>query len=416
MRRLSPPARGRCWVRGNAIGTTNVLDYVAAMSEVTAHLAPGACVAVIGGGIAGCCVARALNVRGFDITIIDSAPSSGAGASGNPAALFAPRLPRERVPMGRVMASAYLFGLDYYDRLMAEGAAPWLGARGAFVMARDDDEQERQSRALAAFNWPEEVMRWIEPAEASTLTGLDVPRGGLWFARSGTLDPIAVTTHLCAGVRWLQADVASLDCDEAGWLLGAPGGDSLGTFEAVVAAAGMGLPGLLAEQKWPIRGNRGQLTYLPAEPVGPVVPVTYGGYLTPPVALGDGRTGHVLGATYARPAEIDPADWEQVTEASHAHLLGQLAVHFPAQAKARPIGGRTSIRATLHDILPLAGRVDDELYVLGGLGSRGFLTAPLMAEMIAAMMTGATLPLENDLIAAVDPGRFRKRQAAAAPA
>lgn len=380
------------------------------MSEPTTELAPGARVAVIGGGIAGCCVARALSARGFDVTIIDCAPGPGAGASGNPAALFAPRLPRERVPMGRVMASAYLFGLDYYDQLAAEGAAPWLGARGAFVMARDDDEQERQSRALAAFDWPKEIMRWIEPDEASMRTGLEVPRGGLWFAGSGTLDPLAVTTHLCAAIKWVQADIGALACDAAGWSLNTSVGRRLGTFEAVVAAAGMGLPKLMAEQAWPIRGNRGQLTYLPALPSGPKVPVTYGGYLTPLVTLGDGRTGHVLGATYARPAEIDPVDWERVTDASHAHLLAQLAVHFPAQAVARPIGGRTSIRATLHDILPLAGRVGDNLYVLGGLGSRGFLTAPLMAEMIVAMMTGARLPLEDDLIAAVDPGRFRNRQ------
>jgi len=43
---------------------------------------------------------------------------------------------------------------------------------------------------------------------------------------------------------------------------------------------------------------------------------------------------------------------------------------------------------------------------LGGLGSRGFLTAPLLAELIADQIAGAPLPLEADLVQALNPGRF----------
>ena len=103
-------------------------------------------IAVIGAGIAGATLANALHVRGHKPTIIDAANCLGAGASGNPVALIAPRLTRERVPMGRIIASAYLHAVRFYDALQDMGGDPWIGARGSYVMAQNDDEAERHGR------------------------------------------------------------------------------------------------------------------------------------------------------------------------------------------------------------------------------------------------------------------------------
>jgi tRNA 5-methylaminomethyl-2-thiouridine biosynthesis bifunctional protein len=48
--------------------------------------------------------------------------------------------------------------------------------------------------------------------------------------------------------------------------------------------------------------------------------------------------------------------------------------------------------------MPVAGALDAPgLFVLGGLGSRGFCTAPLLAEHIAAEALGLPSPLPNSL-------------------
>ncbi|MDQ3125799.1 MAG: FAD-dependent cmnm(5)s(2)U34 oxidoreductase, partial [Pseudomonadota bacterium] len=62
---------------------------------------------------------------------------------------------------------------------------------------------------------------------------------------------------------------------------------------------------------------------------------------------------------------------------------------------------------TTPDRLPLAGTVPgvEGLFVLGGLGSRGFCAAPLLAEHVAALATGAPSPLPAVLAARVDPLR-----------
>ena len=69
------------------------------------------------------------------------------------------------------------------------------------------------------------------------------------------------------------------------------------------------------------------------------------------------------------------------------------------------------------DFLPLAGPTEAAgVFVLSGLGSRGFCSAaPLLAEHVAALALGAPPPLAAALAEIVHPGRFvmrRKRRLA----
>ncbi|HLK24067.1 MAG TPA: hypothetical protein VKT30_05370, partial [Caulobacteraceae bacterium] len=50
------------------------------------------------------------------------------------------------------------------------------------------------------------------------------------------------------------------------------------------------------------------------------------------------------------------------------------------------------------------------LFVLSGLGSRGFCSAPLLAEHVAATALGAPSPLPSPLAALVEPHRFEMRR------
>ena len=365
-------------------------------------------IAVIGAGIAGGCLVRALMRRGINVTLIDSAPVPGSGASGNPVALLAPRLPRTQSPIGRLMASAFLHAVQFYDALEGEGAGVWSGPRGAFAMAHNPDESERQQRASVAFNLPKDVMRLVDQVEASMLTGVEVPKGGLWFERAGALCPPAITAALTSGVTYSQRNAVKFQEAEDGINIIDGDGASLGNFDGVVVAAGVGIMDLMPDQAWPLRANRGQLAYLPTLNPTPRVPVTYGGYISPLVDLGDGQQGHVLGATYARRDEMPDAEWAAIRAADNTDMIENLQAHLPALSANMPMGGRTALRATIRDYIPLAGKVADNLYVLGGLGSRGFLTAPILAELIAGQMTGGPLPLDDDIINALDPARFRK--------
>jgi len=100
-----------------------------------------------------------------------------------------------------------------------------------------------------------------------------------------------------------------------------------------------------------------------------------------------------------------------------------------------PWQGRVGWRHLTPDRLPLVGAVPctmqaqparlerlrevaraPGLWVLAGLGGRGFTWAPLLGEVVAALVTGGPLPMESRLLDAADPARHLLRQARRAAA
>jgi tRNA 5-methylaminomethyl-2-thiouridine biosynthesis bifunctional protein len=280
---------------------------------------------------------------------------------------------------------------------------------------------------------PADHIALVGAAEARRLTGIDAPLGGLWFPKAGSIDPPAVCAALAEGVSVRSAAVASVARGSDGWCLRDVAGAVVAEAAAVVLAAGPWTPCLWPGAELPIHANRGQITLLPAAPDAPRAALSFGGYLSPPVAGGR----HVLGATYGRIPDPDDAAWRAVRADDHAANLSVLAEALPglrAQWDGNPAeGGRVSLRATIADHLPVMGPLFDAaawreayadlhhgrawrtyppapladgLFVLGGLGSRGFQTAPLLGEALAALMAGDVLPFARDLWEAVHPGRF----------
>ena len=117
----------------------------------------------------------------------------------------------------------------------------------------------------------------------------------------------------------------------------------------------------------------------------------------------------MFGATHDRDDEAsDPRAGDTVRNLA---LLRQLRPDLTSTLEAAPLEARAGVRAVTPDFLPLAGALDPPgLFILSGLGSRGFCAAPLLAEHVAALALGAPSPLPADLAAIVDPARFIQRR------
>jgi len=373
-------------------------------------------VAVIGAGIAGQWLNKALGERGMTVDLFDTAGPAG-GMAGNPAALLVPKLHRQPTPAGQLHASAFLHALRSYDALPGP---IWHEPRGARLALGDRDRAER---TVGGLGWPEEVL---------SLDGSsDVPVQR--FDRSGALDTDAVRAMLAASVR--QEEVAGIATgDHAPWRLLDPDDDPLWEGDAVIVAAG-GWSGLLLGAPWlNIRPSRGQVSFVrDGSAVAPEGSFSFDGYVTPALRLPDGSTGRILGSSFEelrRPDENDA--WRIWSAQDHDRYADKFAVYFGG---ARPVAdtGWVGLRATTPDRLPLAGmlpnraayledypdlhqgkqwkaypqaRYRDGLYLLSGLGARGYQFAPLLAELLADQIAGTPLPLPTDLIDALHPGRF----------
>lgn len=347
-------------------------------------------VAIVGAGVAGAALARAFVALGVRATVIE-ADRPGAGGSGFPAALVTPRLD---VGDGEIAA--------LYAQALRRAAALYAAVPGA-VVARGVLQLERFPRDAGRFRgvseqdlWPAGAMAVLDAGGCADRLGEPVAGGGLWMDQAMALRPAAVLDAWLAAADRIAATVGRIEPADPGWTLLDERGEAILEAEAVVVAAGWGtaalLPGL------PLSPVRGQADWVEGVRAGPAA---WGGYAIPTGA------GLLFGATHDR-GETGGAP----TAGASARNLATVAARLPRLAArialATPTRARAAVRATTPDRLPLAGAPSNEagLFILGGLGSRGFCVAPLLAEHVAALATGAPSPLPAGLAARVDPLRF----------
>jgi len=192
----------------------------------------------------------------------------------------------------------------------------------------------------------------------------------------------------------------------------------------VVIANGLDALRFAEARTLPLSGSAGQIDYFPeAEP--PEHAHAFGPYAAPAP-----NGGAIIGATYA-PIAIG-AEARFTLEATNSNIaaVARTLPAFAATLNAVQSLPRASIRCTTPDRLPVAGPVPDwgfygaayddlrtgkrrqyprgemrpGLFILTGLGSRGLVTAPYAAALIAAEMSGA--PTDSTILQALHPARF----------
>ena len=362
-------------------------------------------VAVIGAGVAGTAVAHALAQRGLTVTVLERAPHIGQGASGNPVAVFRPVISRDDNLATRLTRAAFLHDLRAWATL---GDRVEWSRCGVLHLAKDADAAVKQQQALADAAPPAEYARWVEQAEASELANWPVAAPGVFYPTAGWVVPAS----LCCA--WLDhasirlrtgCDAAHVQAVPAGWQVLDRTGAVLVEADAVVLANARDALPLAPDQAWPLNTVRGQITQLPAGSLPELRRViSREGYVAP------GPCQPLVGATY----EHDDEDTAPRGESDLANLV-RLEAILPGAAgrfDANGVSGRASLRATLPDRLPIAGAVGGQtgLYVAAGYASRGVVWAGLLGEALADLMTQQPLPLEAELMRAIAPDRFIRRQ------
>ena len=348
-------------------------------------------VAVIGAGIAGASLARAFRALGLDVRVFD-AEGAGAGASGGAAAMAAPRLDAGLGPQAALFAQAARRAADLYDATKGS-----VIASAAVQFAIGPKDPARFTAIAGSDLFEPNAMTAIDVEAISGRLGETAP-AGLLIGDARVVDPAVVLRAWVGDVE--QARVARLAKEGDVWRLLDEGGGQIAQVDCVCVAAGMATAALV--QGTPLLPVRGQASL--AAGVSWPMATLFGGYAIP------ARGGMVFGATHDRDdtdASPRPVD--------HARNLSAIAAVLPALAArldGAAVSAHAGIRATTADYLPIAGAAPESpagLFLLTGLGSRGYTLAPLLAEHIAALATGAPSPAPGPLSALVDPGRFEAR-------
>lgn len=388
-------------------------------------------VAVIGAGIAGASLAGALARRGISTRWFDRRDALAAEASGNPVGILMPRPTVNDTPAGALSAAALA-----HARALAGEVGIAFGGDGVIELAVDKAAETRQAALEVAGRLAAVDGQRVDAATASRVSGVALDRPGIWFRGAGWIDP-RLWTQAMAGQASLLAEteIVGLDRHGVGWRLTHADGKAE-EVDAVVLATGAASSFPMLDHL-PLAPVRGQLALPRATNASARLRsvLVYGGYLSPMIG---GR--HAAGATYDRegfdsdlwPQPVDPEDHARVRDAMPDAVRRLIDGGFDAG-----LDGRASLRATTPDQLPLAGPVVDPapfrkayahlaidrrrtggpgapylpgLFVLTGLGSRGLVTAPLLAELVVAAMLGEPWPVGRRVAEGVHPSRFLVRE------
>jgi tRNA 5-methylaminomethyl-2-thiouridine biosynthesis bifunctional protein len=308
---------------------------------------------------------------------------------------MAPRLDAGLGPAAALFAQAARRAARLYDAI--PGA---VVGRTALQLAAGPKDPSRFAAIAGADLFEPGAMRRLDSSESTARLGEPAPEG-LLIDDARIVRPGAILDAWLAG-RTVRARITALDCRNGVWRLIGEDGALAAEAEAVCLAAGLGsaalAPGLdLA----PVRGQASLFHGAPWSQA-----CLFGAYAIPT------PEGVLIGATHDRgDTGVDPRP-----EDRRRNLAG-LAATLPGFAERladAPAHDWCGVRATTTDYLPLAGAVPGAapgLMALSGLGSRGFCLAPLLAEHLAAGLSGAPSPLPQGLSGLVDPGRFAARAA-----
>lgn len=379
---------------------------------------------VIGAGAAGSSAAERLAARGWTVDLIDAADGPAQGASGNHAGVLRPLPSLDDNRMGRLTRAGALYGWRRIHRLQARGLPLRAEACGVLHLARDAAQEAKMRAVVERLQLPAQHLAFVDAAQASEIGGWPVPLGGWWFGDSGWVQPPSLcAASLAAGGERIHAHwQRKVGLRRAGELWQAVDEDGAVVAAAPVAilAAGTGIAGFPLAAPLPVVSARGQVSLLPAAAGSPPrVVMCRMGYTTPAV---DGL--RCAGATF----DVDDDD-TTLRERDHRENLAKLEAMLPgytAGLDAAQLAGRVGFRPASPDRLPMIGAVpavtrldapcklediprQPGLFALSGFGARGLVWAALAAELLAAQLEGEPLPLERDLVEAVDPARYLLR-------
>lgn len=364
------------------------LEAIFPGSMPEAHMKQRRKVAIVGAGMAGACLARALADRGAEVTMFDRAFGPAQGTSGNPLALLMPRIDAGDTVQARFLIEAYNAARSSYRGL------PGIEETEVVQRAKDDKEQARFGKILA------------DPPLG--LEDLEAIKDGLLHKRAIMVRPAALLPALLNGinVRWGTEGPTALD-DTA--------------YDALVHAGGWQMDDLFPYLR--LKGRAGQVTFAETDVDAPPSAIASGAYA---LARGELR---LWGATY-RDQVGDAPTVQAADDIENEAALEMLNPYWRQMALSGETRSRAGVRATTPDRLPVIGALPDLAalepyhedlragrtlsvavprikgrYIASGFGSRGFTFAPWAAGMITAQVFGDPLPTSLEALEIVDPTR-----------
>ena len=369
---------------------------------------------ILGAGIAGLTLAEKLIQQGKDVTLIDRQKQPCLETSGNPQAMVMPSFDLNDSPEARFYLAAFLYAIRYYS-------PHYYHQVGVHQLAFTAKQSNWQNKLLKNFDLPIDIIQEYE--------------GGLLYPQAGWLDTQGHAKSIFERIQnYLQAEITSIQQKEGVWHL--YNQDKLiHSTENLILANGIGVKKLLPDIELPIKPKYGEISYVKSKDMAaeiskcPHIQLSKG-YITP-----NWHGEQTLGASFEH---VPEDNWFDAPQTSQFHWqknreLWNNTAYAKLLKNSISHKSRAGIRVTTLNHLPICGPLINQLqfkkdyndiyhgkhwkhyplsqnieglYVFTGLGSRGFTSAPLLAESLCNQILGQTSVLNKQMQKSIHPNRF----------
>ena len=342
-------------------------------------------VAIIGSGISGASLAYSLRKRNIECFVVDKSSKYASGASGNKLALQMPKLTLDNSPYGLLSLEAFT-----YSRNLAKNLNSIPPSDGLIVLPSRERDQVKYLKLLQN-NWPLDLIT-NKVDNAKFLENINY----VYMKSSGILDNKKFIKNLIKDVKFVtNFDVKKvINTKDQLKLLIDDKGNSL-KAKTVIWANGYEMKNL--SNNVPINSISGQVTYLKENKLynnfklnfsyGHHFSQAFGGY-------------HQIGSSFNRNEDKNYKEIDQINNLnSIPEFLKKIIKDFNIETKYR-----VSIRASTKDRMPFFCSLETVInkntkneYLLGGMGSWGFVYAPLYAEFLIKSLLNEPLVINSNM-------------------
>ncbi|WP_078124130.1 bifunctional tRNA (5-methylaminomethyl-2-thiouridine)(34)-methyltransferase MnmD/FAD-dependent 5-carboxymethylaminomethyl-2-thiouridine(34) oxidoreductase MnmC [Leptospira alexanderi] len=391
--------------------------------------------AIVGAGIAGSTLAYSLSKRGIQVFLID--PSGIANeTSGIPRAISHPHLTKTPGSVSLFTLRAFRYALSF---LASFADKDQFGKVGLFHGVTEEMNPERFRKSIENHRLTEEIASWKPNDSDFHKNNQFIKEIGVFFENGFWTQPGSIARK-CAdqpGIKLIQATANSFERTETFWKLGLKESNQKILADSVIFCNSYLIGKLVSslfegEEIFPINKVRGQLISLKETENSSRVPniLCAEHYLTPSV-----QGEHILGSTFDE-FDLNPEPRKEDTDL----LLQYVQTKYPTLRfdSNCVLSEKTGFRAQTPDRFPIIGPIFDpkafretykeidlprnqrktfpnlkaipNLYVFGGLGSRGVLSSFLGAEILASLILGEPAPVESSILESLHPARFLYRR------
>ena len=357
---------------------------------------------MIGAGIAGCCTAYALQKKGQNVLLVDRSATAATGGSGAAGAFVSPKIGKGG-PLQELTNEAFHFAKDFYLKHF-----PDFFHQTAVIRIPKDDEDALKFKIYEPFN--DSKYRWVAKEELQEI-GIQNSEDSFLFEEAGVCDAPEMCSAILQEVQFKQFDVKQLEYDGENWIILNAELLTLNSKNIVLSTGYQNelfdMHYMAVKGTWGSRGDYNSALDLKFS-------------MHKSFSVSANVNGIIkIGATHVKGKEpCMSCDGEPLKE-----LFGK-ASELVDTSDFKLKETFCGMRAGSKDYFPLAGKVIDvpfmlteypaitrgakpelkhlnNLFICNGVGGRGFVFAPLMAELISELIVK-----EKEIDKRVNPDRL----------